>query len=312
MKNYDCEFCGKHFDRKSNLDTHKNKKKPCNKKKIKKDIQIEKDIDINDEDGIKKDIKINFNIKDYNIKLTQNEIDALNNFNIDDDKIQEFADNCECAYCGKKYANKSNVMHHIRNNCKKVKKMNDVKNTIKEIKEEAVSKLKCMEEYEVKYDENFKILKEENKAIIKENKIINREYKEILKDYAKIKEENKEIKQELIKIRNEMHNFKKIIQPDQFEKSSVEKTKEKKKIPPNFRMLVWDKNIGLDKGKSLCLCCKKREITQMDFHCGHIISEANGGKLHVDNLLPICAVCNYSMGTENLYVHQQKLENFES
>ena len=36
------------------------------------------------------------------------------------------------------------------------------------------------------------------------------------------------------------------------------------------------------------------------FHCGHIQAEAHGGKLSVDNLKPICAGCNLSMGSENM------------
>jgi ribosomal protein S27E len=33
---------------------------------------------------------------------------------------------------------------------------------------------------------------------------------------------------------------------------------------------------------------KTTDITQMSFNCGHIIAEANGGKLIVSNLKPIC------------------------
>ena len=38
----------------------------------------------------------------------------------------------------------------------------------------------------------------------------------------------------------------------------------------------------------------------MSFHCGHIISEANGGEIKLDNLRPICHSCNSSMGTVNM------------
>ena len=38
----------------------------------------------------------------------------------------------------------------------------------------------------------------------------------------------------------------------------------------------------------------------MDFHCGHIISEFNGGNLDVENLKPICQPCNSSMKTMNM------------
>jgi hypothetical protein len=31
-----------------------------------------------------------------------------------------------------------------------------------------------------------------------------------------------------------------------------------------------------------------------------LVAEANGGKIQIDNLRPICAVCNNSMGTINM------------
>ena len=36
------------------------------------------------------------------------------------------------------------------------------------------------------------------------------------------------------------------------------------------------------------------------FHCGHVISEADGGPTTVDNLRPVCATCNLSMRTQNM------------
>ena len=81
------------------------------------------------------------------------------------------------------------------------------------------------------------------------------------------------------------------------------KTKPKKKtIPSTLKRLVWDKYIGEDFGKSKCYCCKLSVITQMSFHCGHVISDKNGGKIDVDNLRPICQNCNSSMGSTNMDV----------
>ena len=51
---------------------------------------------------------------------------------------------------------------------------------------------------------------------------------------------------------------------------------------------------------SKCLCCNNVDITQHNFHCGHIIAESNGGTYQMDNLLPICNVCNSSMGSINM------------
>ena len=74
----------------------------------------------------------------------------------------------------------------------------------------------------------------------------------------------------------------------------------KKLIPLTLKRKVWEKQIGEDIGKSKCLCCRLTDITQMSFHCGHIISEANGGEIKLDNLRPICHSCNSSMGTVNM------------
>ena len=38
----------------------------------------------------------------------------------------------------------------------------------------------------------------------------------------------------------------------------------------------------------------------LNFSCGHIIAEANGGELKLDNLKPICGSCNSSMNTCNM------------
>ena len=71
-------------------------------------------------------------------------------------------------------------------------------------------------------------------------------------------------------------------------------------IPIALKIQVWDKYIGLEIGKHKCLCCKKIDIIQMSFHCGHVIPECKGGKTILSNLKPICQTCNLSMGTKNM------------
>lgn len=78
------------------------------------------------------------------------------------------------------------------------------------------------------------------------------------------------------------------------------KQNKKKSIPLTLKRKVWNKYIGEEIGKTLCLCCRLSEITQLNFSCGHIISEFNGGKIKLDNLKPICISCNSSMGTKNM------------
>lgn len=78
------------------------------------------------------------------------------------------------------------------------------------------------------------------------------------------------------------------------------KISKKKNIPSTTKRLVWNTNIGEEIGKAKCLCCNTTDITQMSFHCGHIIAEAKGGANIVSNLRPICQNCNSSMGCKNM------------
>jgi len=80
----------------------------------------------------------------------------------------------------------------------------------------------------------------------------------------------------------------------------------KKKIPAVIKKIVWNTYIGENIGKSKCLCCKNIDITQLSFICGHYISEYNGGKITIENLRPICSMCNLSMGTTNMDIFISK------
>jgi hypothetical protein len=74
----------------------------------------------------------------------------------------------------------------------------------------------------------------------------------------------------------------------------------KKSIPSALKRKVWYVYMGEDKGTGLCMCCKIAKISSFSFHCGHVISEKNGGKMNTENLRPICQNCNSSMGTSNM------------
>lgn len=74
----------------------------------------------------------------------------------------------------------------------------------------------------------------------------------------------------------------------------------KKNIPHSVKIKCWNTHVGELIPKVKCLCCHNIDITQHNFQCGHIIAECDGGSLDIDNLLPICNVCNYSMGSTNM------------
>ena len=87
---------------------------------------------------------------------------------------------------------------------------------------------------------------------------------------------------------------------DEVAAPASEKRKRKKPIPKSVKNAVWIMHVGESVATSTCFCCKVKTISQMTFHCGHVVAEANGGAVHVDNLRPICASCNGSMGTTNM------------
>jgi hypothetical protein len=81
----------------------------------------------------------------------------------------------------------------------------------------------------------------------------------------------------------------------------VKVKRRKKTIPKPLRMKVWAEYIGIEKGCSTCMICSTNMISQMDFQCGHIQAEAEGGPTCLANLRPICAKCNASMGCMNMF-----------
>jgi hypothetical protein len=79
----------------------------------------------------------------------------------------------------------------------------------------------------------------------------------------------------------------------------VKKRAKKEKIPATLKNILWHKYFETSL-TGLCQCCKVENISKAIFDAGHIISEANGGKVVLDNLKPICKLCNSSMGKTNM------------
>ena len=139
------------------------------------------------------------------------------------------------------------------------------------------------------------------------------EFDTLKKKYHKIKKQKKEfqIENNILEIKvKELENEK--LKSDvliNFYKETYIKPKYKKQnISKTLRISVWNKYFGEDVGKNKCMCCNITEITQLKFHCGHIIAERNGGDTSIDNLVPICESCNKSMGTQNLNTFKETLK----
>ena len=79
----------------------------------------------------------------------------------------------------------------------------------------------------------------------------------------------------------------------------------KEKIPAAVRSAVWLKYIG-EKYNAICFCCNSEPLTRVNYECGHILSEKHGGKVHINNLRPICSACNKSVGAKNMEEFMEK------
>jgi hypothetical protein len=84
------------------------------------------------------------------------------------------------------------------------------------------------------------------------------------------------------------------------------KPKKKESIPAAIKTLVWNKWIGEKVAEAGCYACRVTTISMRHHHCGHVVSEKNGGKCTIDNLRPVCANCNLSMNTMNMKEYIEK------
>jgi len=70
-------------------------------------------------------------------------------------------------------------------------------------------------------------------------------------------------------------------------------------IPKCVRNALWI-NYFKDSRTGMCQCCLREQITIGNFNCGHIVAHANNGPSSLENLVPICTLCNTSMGKYDL------------
>ena len=74
--------------------------------------------------------------------------------------------------------------------------------------------------------------------------------------------------------------------------------KRKANIPKALREQVWIKTCGERFSRPCYISWCANTISVFDFHVGHDKPESKGGTLSIDNLKPICARCNLSMGSK--------------
>ena len=91
--------------------------------------------------------------------------------------------------------------------------------------------------------------------------------------------------------------------PKKTGKKSKSPKSRKQTIPKALREQVWIHYNGETFTTKCYVNWCENDVNVFDFHVGHDKPESKGGKLDIDNLRPICARCNLSMG--NKYTIQQ-------
>jgi len=75
---------------------------------------------------------------------------------------------------------------------------------------------------------------------------------------------------------------------------------EQKNIPETIRNSVWNIYTSIEQKQKMCFCCGTEPITFGNFVCGYIKPKSKNGKATIQNLRPICGLCNMSIGTKNM------------
>ena len=85
------------------------------------------------------------------------------------------------------------------------------------------------------------------------------------------------------------------------EVKEIAEEKKRQPISMEDRLKVWTKYHG-ESNKGICYCCGK-SISMLKWDASHVVADAKGGNVVIDNLRSCCIKCNRSMGTKNLYVY---------
>ncbi len=171
----------------------------------------------------------------------------------------------KCCFCAKCFTTKTSMYRHRKHFC--TKRENITTDLTDQIK---------------KGDKMTTLINQANK-IEEQSKKIKELCTRIEKQYEKIENQEKE-NEKLSMIINKGEKIRKI---------------NDKNLPKAVRAKVWKKYIGLEIGIGECYCCGG-DLKQIHFECGHVISRSNGGSDAIENLRPICSLCNKSMGTRNM------------
>jgi 5-methylcytosine-specific restriction endonuclease McrA len=79
--------------------------------------------------------------------------------------------------------------------------------------------------------------------------------------------------------------------------------KKRPRVPSAVRNACWVARFGTAI-QGTCTVCGTVPITRLDFHAAHIIPHSKGGPDTAQNMQPVCATCNTSMGANFLHTYQ--------
>jgi len=238
----------------------------------------------------------------------------------------------KCKICHYETKNNSDYHKHCRT-IKHVKKVTDVKNNKAKSSDKILNHPKhhcnlCDKEFSQKsnldrHNKRFHVKQNDDIEHEKLNKIIDDRIDEKLKHISnnapqhmkctycnmkcskpsnKTRHENKCSQKKIQELEATIERYDDYI--DQLKKDNVNKNKIRNRnghrISAPLRTKIWNTYIGDHVGKSKCPCCKEINITQLNFDCGHIKSIKDDGETNVSNIIPICGICNKSMGDQHL------------
>lgn len=162
-----------------------------------------------------------------------------------------------------------------------------------------------------KFLETIELIYDESKPITNDNHIIN------ILEKLNNKYKNKQIEwfpsKGKINNQNLLNKIKKNnmlyfgMFPNEWHKhiNNFPKINSENKISQSLRQQVWFKYSN-NQLETKCNCCGINSINAFTFECGHIIPASKDGKCNIDNLVPICSLCNKSMGNINMITFMQQ------
>lgn len=173
----------------------------------------------------------------------------------------------ECSYCNKNFTSLKSLRRHNKYYCAKLKIRTDVQDDVNILKQQIIEMHDNYDDIKSKYDNLILNITNNNLVVNTKN---NNNLSEIIPNNDNLMPEN---------LNEDKINY--------------------KQIPKNIKAIVWNKYIGKENGIGPCYVCQT-DIDAKHFEAGHIKARAVGGSNMVDNLRPVCSLCNKSIGKNNM------------